>query len=231
MLKGAANMEPCVLEFALNGVDFTDGVRAGLTAIPNVASGSAGALLIAGSGTAALNVSSGNVAGSVASVAGAVASVTGNVGGNVTGSVGSVVGGVGGAVASVTGACGSVAGAVGSVTGSVGSVAANGINNASFASDVGSTAVGTNVIAIAAKKGVVDALNVDTYAEPGQGSPASTTTMVTKLAYLYKLAINKITQTATTESVFNAAGSVVDQKSTTSDDGTTMTRGAIVTGP
>lgn len=73
-----------------------DVVRLGLTSLPNIASGSAGGLLTSGTGTSQLNVSAGNVAGSVASVVGAVGSVTGavgsvtgNVGGNVTGSVGS----------------------------------------------------------------------------------------------------------------------------------------------
>ncbi len=56
------------------------------------------------SGTAAnqINLSAGNLAGSVASVAGAVASVTGNVGGNVVGTVASVVGAVGSVTAGVT---------------------------------------------------------------------------------------------------------------------------------
>lgn len=80
---------------------------------------------------------------------GAVASVTGDVGGNVVGSVGSV-----------TGAVGSVTGAVGSVTGAVGSVGAGGINNASFAADVGSTVYASNIIALAVRK-VLDELNLD----------------------------------------------------------------------
>lgn len=83
--------------------------------LPTVQQGSAGALLTSGTGTAQLNVSGGNVAGSVASVAGAV--------GSVTGAVGSVTGNVGGSVASVTGAVGSVTGNVGgNVTGTVASV-------------------------------------------------------------------------------------------------------------
>jgi hypothetical protein len=40
-------------------VDFSDTVRFGLTAMPNVASGSAGAIIVAGTGTAALNVTGG----------------------------------------------------------------------------------------------------------------------------------------------------------------------------
>lgn len=51
----------------------------------------ASVLLSSGTGTGQLNISGGNLAGSVGSVTGAVGSVTGNVGGNVTGSVGSVV--------------------------------------------------------------------------------------------------------------------------------------------
>ena len=110
-------------------------------------------------------------------------------------------------------------------------IAAGAIDNAAFAADVGSTAIGTNVIGIAAKKGVVDALNVDTYAEPGQGAPPATATFVQKLGYLYKAFRNKITQTASTLSIYNDAGSVVDQKAAVSDDATTFSRDEIASGP
>lgn len=70
-----------------------------------------------GTGTGEVNLSGGNLAGSVASVTGAVGSVTGAVG-SVAGAVGSVTGNVGG-----------------NVTGSVGSVAAGGITAASLAAD------------------------------------------------------------------------------------------------
>lgn len=87
-----------------------------------------------GTGTGELNLSSGNLAGSVDSVVGNVGgNVVGNVGGNVTGTVGSVVGDVGGNVDGnvegdvlgdlggdvVGGVQGGVAGAVGSVTAAV----------------------------------------------------------------------------------------------------------------
>jgi hypothetical protein len=78
---------------------------------------------------------------------------------------------------------------------------------------------------------VVDCLNVDTYAEPGQEAPPATTTLVKKIGYTYKFARNKITQTATTLSVFADDGTTVDQKTTVSDDATTYTRGELVTGP
>jgi hypothetical protein len=57
-IKGSGVLT-CIIEVLLTGVDFQDGVRSGLTALPNVASGSAGAVLTAGTGTAQLNVTGG----------------------------------------------------------------------------------------------------------------------------------------------------------------------------
>jgi hypothetical protein len=78
---------------------------------------------------------------------------------------------------------------------------------------------------------VVDALATDTYAEPGQGAPAATATLAAKINYLYKAWRNKKEQTATTWSLYDDAGSTVDQKSTVSDNGTTGSFGEIATGP
>jgi hypothetical protein len=78
---------------------------------------------------------------------------------------------------------------------------------------------------------VVDTLSVDTYAEPGQGAPAATASLASKIGYLFKMMRNKITQTSTTLSVFDDAGVVVDHKATVSDNGTTYTRGELVSGP
>jgi hypothetical protein len=122
------------------------------------------------------------------------------------------VGSVTGAVGSVTGAVGSVTGNVGgNVTGSVGSLAAQ-----------AQTDVKTQAVA---------ALNTDTYAEPGQVSPSATTTLVDKIGHLYKNMRNKKTQTSGVFSLYNDAGTVVDQKATVSDDGTTATKDKITTGP
>lgn len=60
-LSGAANMAPCVLEIELTGWDNQDGVRGGCTALPNVASGSAGAIPTTGTGANQISVSSGAV--------------------------------------------------------------------------------------------------------------------------------------------------------------------------
>jgi hypothetical protein len=60
-LKGAANMSQCVVEIQLAAVSIQDAVRMGLTALPNVAQGNAGAIVTSGTGTAQLAVTSGNV--------------------------------------------------------------------------------------------------------------------------------------------------------------------------
>jgi hypothetical protein len=117
---------------------------------------------------------------------------------------------VGNITGNLSGSVGSVTGAVGSVTGAVGSLAAQ------AKADVNAE--------------VVDALNVDTYAEPGQENPPATTTLVKKLGYVYKMLRNKKTQTATTRSLFADDGVTVDQVATDSDDGTTYTKGELGTG-
>lgn len=78
---------------------------------------------------------------------------------------------------------------------------------------------------------VVDALNVDTYAEPGQGTPPATASIQLKNSYLYKAWRNKHTQTASQYSLYADDASTVDQKASASDDGTTFTRGEVATGP
>jgi hypothetical protein len=78
---------------------------------------------------------------------------------------------------------------------------------------------------------VLDVLNVDTFAEPGQEAPAATNTLAKKIGYLFKFLRNKVTQDATTLSVYDDAGTTVDQKASVSDDATTFTRGEIGSGP
>lgn len=78
---------------------------------------------------------------------------------------------------------------------------------------------------------VVDALATDTYAEPGQGAPAATTSLAAKINYLYKNWRNRKTQTATTWSLYADDATTVDQKSTVADDGTTASKTEVATGP
>jgi len=130
----------------------------------------------------------------------------------------------------VTGAVGSVTGAVGSVTGAVGSVAGNVDGNVT--GTVGSVvgAVGSVVGHTAQTGDSYDLLNTAS-TEPGQGAPGVSVNVLAKLGYLYKAWRNKTEQTATLYSLYNDAGSTVDQKATVSDDATTATIEEVVTGP
>lgn len=78
---------------------------------------------------------------------------------------------------------------------------------------------------------VLDVINVDTFAEPGQGAPAATTTLAAKINYLYKAWRNRKTQTTTEFSLYADDGTTVDQKATVANDGTTASITEKVTGP
>ena len=100
------------------------------------------------------------------------------------------------------------------------------------AAGAGLTAIPWNAIWDAeVQSEVVDALNVDTYAEIGQETPAATQTIRKMIGYLYKAWRNRITQTATTYSLYADDATTVDQKATVSDDATTYDRGEVGTGP
>lgn len=71
---------------------------------------------------------------------------------------------------------------------------------------------------------VVDALSVDTYAEPGS-VPAATSSLKDKINWLFILARNKRLTTGSADKVRNDADSADVATATLSDDGTTFTRG------
>lgn len=77
---------------------------------------------------------------------------------------------------------------------------------------------------------VLDVLNTDTFAEPGDEVPTSTTTLVDKIGYLYKFLRNKIETTSTRIHVYNDAGDNKDHSSIISDNGSTFTRGEFAAG-
>lgn len=77
---------------------------------------------------------------------------------------------------------------------------------------------------------VVDALNTDTYAEPGQGNPAATASLVTKIGFLYKAWRNRSTQTSGEYALYADDATTKDQEAITSDNGTTFDRGEVSTG-
>jgi len=77
---------------------------------------------------------------------------------------------------------------------------------------------------------VCDVLKTDTSGEPAQGAPAETASIEAKVAWLYKLARNKITNDGTDIKVYNDAGTVVDHKASVSESGGTVTRAKFGTG-
>jgi len=77
---------------------------------------------------------------------------------------------------------------------------------------------------------VLDVLNTDTFAEPGQGSPAATASLVAKLGYLYKAWRNRSTQTSSEYALYADDAITKDQEAAVSDNGTTYDRGEVTTG-
>lgn len=71
---------------------------------------------------------------------------------------------------------------------------------------------------------VVDALSVDTYAEPGS-VPAATASLKDKIGWLFMLARNKRNTTGSADAVRNDADSATVATAALSDSGTTFTRG------
>jgi hypothetical protein len=131
---------------------------------------------------------------------------------------------------------------------SLGAVAAGAITAASFAAGaldaVWSTAIriltaGTNIV-LAKGVGVtgfndvstaqvnaeiVDALNVDTYPEPGTGAPAATASLAAKIGYLYKFLRNRVTSNATTLTVYGDDGTTANHHAAQSDTAGLYDRG------
>lgn len=77
---------------------------------------------------------------------------------------------------------------------------------------------------------VLDVLNVDTFAQPGQENPAATTTLRLMLAYIYKAWRNRSTMTSSEYALYADNGTTKDQEATFSDNGTTADRGEVGTG-
>ena len=109
-------------------------------------------------------------------------------------------------------------------------IASGALTAAKFAADAVAEIQSGLPTAADVKAQVVAALNTDTYAEPGQGAPPATASLVAKIGYLYKAWRNKHTQTSTTYSLYNDAGDTVDQKATVTDDGATFERSEVISG-
>jgi hypothetical protein len=115
-------------------------------------------------------------------------------------------------------------------TGTSGVVVASGSKSGyNLAADQSGVTVGTvNALGTQAKADVngevLDVLNVDTFTEPSS-VPAATSSLASKIRWLFALSRNKVTQNATTQTLRNDADNASIATSPVSDDGTTMTRG------
>jgi len=69
-----------------------------------------------------------------------------------------------------------------------------------------------------------------TFAEPGQGTPAATASIATKIGYVYKAFRNKSIQTNSVWQLLNDAQDTVDQTRTVGDSSGTFNRGEITSG-
>ncbi len=78
---------------------------------------------------------------------------------------------------------------------------------------------------------VLDVLNVDTFAQPGQGAPPATATPLQMFGYLYKAWRNKKIQTSSQYSLFNDDATTIDHTSSINGSSTGVTVGEIATGP
>lgn len=174
----ATNAVPVCINALTTAADPSDTVRLGLTALPNAASGAAGAIITSGTGTAQLSVASGLVTLAGVTHTGAVIPTvtTTTTATNVTTVNGLAAGVITAAsiaadaitdakvaadvtIASVTGAVGSVTGAVGSVTGNVGGNVVGSVSGAvgSVTGSVGSV-TGLTASDVAAIKAKTDSL-------------------------------------------------------------------------
>jgi hypothetical protein len=77
---------------------------------------------------------------------------------------------------------------------------------------------------------VLDVLQTDTFAEPGQGDPSATTSLINKIGYLFKSWRNKMTNDGTDVKLYADDGTTVDQKASVTEVGGTVTRGKFGTG-
>lgn len=195
----ATGADPTDTSYTIVAYDPFDSVRLGLTALPNV--------VAAGNGGLPTVNASNQVKASVEAYASGMTPLQPTVAGRTldvtsTGEAGIDWANIGSPTTSV-----GLSGTTISTTQAVASVAALG---ATAKSDVNAE--------------VVDALAVDTYAEPGS-VPTATASLKDKIGWIQAISRNKVTQTATTQTLRNDADNATISTSTVSDDGTTFTRG------
>jgi hypothetical protein len=107
-----------------------------------------------------------------------------------------------------------------------------GTDSAALASDYTSARAGYLDFITSINTTVNDIISMldDPRSEPGQGAPSVNADAMTKLDYLYKFMRNKVETGTTTISIYDNAGTTIDQLATISAAGSTFTRGEFGTG-
>jgi len=252
LLKGATNMAPLPIEIQLTDVDLNDGVRAGMTALPNAVADAAGGLPISDAGGLDLDA---KLAATNEVTAARMGALTDWING---GRLDLILDIIAADVVNLDGAAmrgtdsAATAAALATVDSNVDAILvdtgttlpatlATATALATVDSNVDAILVDTNALndtkipdtlSLAAINAEVDtALATTTYAEPGQGAPGATVSLSDKIGYLYKAWRNRSTQNATQYALYNDDATTIDQKATVSDDGTTADKGEVATGP
>lgn len=88
-----------------------------------------------------------------------------------------------------------------------------------------------NLSAVAVNAEVVDALNTDTYAEPGQEAPGVTVSLARKINYLYKAWRNRKDNNGALTRLYADDEITVDQQQTTAEAAGTVTKTEWISGP
>ena len=122
-------------------------------------------------------------------------------------------------IAAAAAAAASAAGTASTINGKIGTPAV------SIAADIATRATPAQVNAE-----VVDALAVDTYPEPGLGTPPATASLATKIGYSYKGQRNKKEQTETEFRLFGDDGITVHHKAPVTDAAGVTTIGELAAG-
>lgn len=181
-------------------MDWSDGVRLGLTALPNAAAAAAGGLYTRGSGAGQINQNAnGQVDVRVVTMASSV-------------------------IAAATFA----ANALDAVWSTTTRLLTAGTNIA-LEKGTGVTGF-NDLSAANVNAEVVDALATDTYAEPGQGAPGATLSLAAKINLLYKSWRNKKDNNGTETKLYADDGTTIDHKQPTSESAGTVTKGEWITG-
>lgn len=228
--SGANNIAQITIEYQLTDVDLYDGVRAGLTALPNAAAEAAGGLYTQGTGAGQINQNAnGQVDTNTVTIIGTAPSLTtGDLDVNVvTMAANSIAAGTiaAGELTNIEDEIWDALKSAHVVANSFGDFLDIEVSGRLASADINLTGGAIDVVT------TVTDLTVTTVTLPGQEAPPLAPTMEQMLAWLYKFLRNRTSQTASLLALYADDETTVDAKATVSDNGTTAIVQEIESGP